>query len=38
MCTYNIVLTQIWGIESGDVGYVSVVQCLVFSEQVQEIV
>jgi len=32
-----VVLTQIWGIESGDVGYVGVVQCLVFGGQVQAI-
>ena len=38
MYAYNVVLTQIWGIESGDVGYVVVVQCLVFGEQVQTIV
>ena len=38
MCTYNVVLTQIWGIENGDVGYVGVVQCSVFGEQVQVIV
>ena len=30
--------TQIWGTESGDVGYVVVVQCLVFGEHVQAIV
>jgi len=30
MCTYNVVLTQIWGIENGDVEYVGVVQCLGF--------
>jgi len=35
MCTYNVVLSQIWGIKSGDVG---VVQCLIFGEQVQTIV
>ena len=33
-----VVLTQIWDIESEDVGYVGVVQCLVFGEQVQTIV
>jgi len=38
MRTYNIVLTQIWGIKCGHVGYVGVVQCLVFGEQIQAIV
>ena len=38
MCTYKVILTQIWGIKSEDVGYVGVVQCLVFGEQVQAIV
>jgi len=37
MCTYMVILTQIWDIESGDVGYVGVAQCLFFGEQVQAI-
>jgi len=37
MCTYVVVLAQIWSIKSGDVGDVGVVQCLFFVEQVQPI-
>ena len=33
-----VVMTQIWDIETGDVRYVGVVQCLFFGEQVQAIV
>ena len=37
MCTYVVVLAQIWDIESGDVGYDGAVQCLFFVEQIQPI-
>jgi len=37
MCTYVVILAQIWGIKSGDVAYVGVVQCLFFVEQFNQL-